>query len=246
MKALFIFAVLVCLSSCQTINFFSEPLDSREEYVLDSVFQYQSNYEYEIQTNDKISMSVWGHDDLSVGSVYGIYNSNEVYGKWLLVDAEGYIELPQIGSYYVRGSTIVELKKQFRNRYSYYIKNPIIDIKVLNKQVTIMGDLRETMVVNMDEDETTLMETLARAKALEFYSDITKVLVLRQDGPNVKVAKIDLSLKDQYLQQNIQLFPGDVVVVPSKKYKVFDRRVTDIIPFATVITAAAILMSSFN
>ena len=77
---------------------------------LDSSFVYNKNYQYRIRKDDKITISVWGQDELSVGSCYGIYNSNEVYGKWLMVDENGNIELPKLGSMKVLNVTLIELK----------------------------------------------------------------------------------------------------------------------------------------
>jgi polysaccharide export outer membrane protein len=68
---------------------------------------------------------------------------------------------------------------------------------------------------------------------------------LRQEGENVRVTNIDLTNPDDILNKNIQLHPGDVVIVPSKKNKEFDKRVSIIIPFTSTITAAAILIGLF-
>ncbi|RZJ33961.1 MAG: hypothetical protein EOO18_08660, partial [Chryseobacterium sp.] len=67
---------LLVLFSCKTYNVLEEekPSTSMQD------FSFDPNYEYKIRKDDKITLSVWGQDDLSVGSVYGIYNSNEVYG----------------------------------------------------------------------------------------------------------------------------------------------------------------------
>jgi polysaccharide export outer membrane protein len=86
-------------------------------------FSYDPKYEYKIRKDDKITLSVWGQDDLSVGSVYGIYNSNEVYGKWLLVDINGNIEIPRLGTTNVIGKTIPELKEEIKTKLKKWLVN---------------------------------------------------------------------------------------------------------------------------
>jgi polysaccharide export outer membrane protein len=55
---------------------------------------------------------------------------------------------------------------------------------------------------------------------------------------------VDLTDASDYLKRNIQIFPGDLVVVPSKKYKEFDKRISTIIPLASTTTAVAILLGA--
>jgi len=241
------FFVLLLLSSCTTQNIFStsEPYLPAEVEAQDSVFAYTPDYQYHIRKNDKISISVWGQDELSVGSVYGIYNSNQVYGKWLLVDAEGKIEVPKIGTMPVAGQTIIELKRMLSDRFAKWVKNPIVDVKILNKEITVLGEVRDPQVVQIDSDQKSVLEIIATCKGLDFYANLENIKVLRQHGENVHVATLDLSEPGDYLRKNIQLHPGDVLIVPSRKHKNFDKRLGTIIPFTTTATAAAVLMGTF-
>ena len=232
--------------SCKTQNLLVEKRAKQEGVnVLDSTFSYDPAYEHSIRKDDKLSISVWGQDELSVGSVYGIYNSNEVYGKWLLVDQRGNIELPKFGSFHVEGYTLPELKDSLRNIYQRWILTPVVDVKVLNKEITILGEVRNPTVIHVDKDRNSLLEMISKTGGFEFYANLRHVKVLRQQGEHVHVADIDLTHSGNYLAKNIQLHPGDIVIVPSKRYKTFDKRISTIIPFTSTITAAAILMSAF-
>ena len=230
--------------SCKTTNLFTEE-QKEQAATVDSVFMNNTNYQYHIRKDDKITISIWGQDEISVGSTYGIYNSNEVYGKWLMVDAAGNIEVPRIGTLNVENLTIIEFKTLLKKIISEWVKNPIIDVKILNREITVLGEVRDPQVINIDKERNTLLETIARCKGFEFYANVKRIKVLRQVGTSVYVANIDMSKKGNYLMQNINLYAGDVVIVPSKKHKDFDKRVSTIIPFTTTITAAAIFMGLF-
>ena len=69
--------------------------------------------------------------------------------------------------------------------------------------------------------------------------------VLRQDGNDVRMVSVNLAQSGDYFAKNIQVQPGDVVLVPSRKYKEFDRRISVLIPFTTAITAGSILLGLF-
>lgn len=245
MKYLVFLSLVLAIVSCKTTNLFEDEIKSKTPVPLDKSFSYNPDYQYRIRKDDKISISVWGQDELSVGSSYGIYNSNEVYGKWLMVDEKGNIEVPKIGTVYALNKTTIALKDSLKQRFSTWVINPIVDVKVLNREITVLGEVRDPQVITVDKEHNSLMEMVARCKGFEFYANLKLIKVLRQEGPNVKVATIDLSKSGDYLSKNIQLLPGDVVIVPSKKYKEFDKRVSTIIPFTTTITAAAILIGTF-
>lgn len=236
------------LSSCTTSNLFMESARQVDASVeaLDSIFFDNPEYEYHIRVDDKINVSVWGQDELSVGSVYGIYNSNEVYGKWLLVDANGNVEFPRIGTMRVGNMTVSALKDSLVSIYGQWLVNPVVDVKVMNKEITVLGEVRNPQVVTIDTEQTRLLEIIARANGFEFYANIKRIKVLRQVGEHVYVANIDLSENDSYLRRNIVLYPGDVVIVPARNSKRFDRQITNIIPFTSTATAVAILMNAFN
>lgn len=231
------------LTACKTQNLFTES-GRVNRGAIDSVFQYDPNYEYVIRKNDKISISVWGQDELSVGSSYGIYNSNEVYGKWLLVDQSGNIEVPRYGTFHVEGFRLTDLKVTLKTMFGKWIVNPIVDVKVLNKEITVLGEVRNPTVLTVDKDDNTLLEVISRTGGFEFYANLRHVKVLRQSGPHVHVATIDLTKSANLLAGNVQLHPGDFVIVPSRKSKVFDKRISTIIPFASTATAAAILLGA--
>lgn len=232
------FFFLMLLVSCKTYNVLEEEQATRNM----QDFSYDPNYEYRIRKDDKITLSVWGEDDLSVGSVYGIYNSNEVYGKWLLVDINGNIEIPKLGTTPVVGKSVPELKEEIKTKLKKWLVNPIVDVKVLNKEIAVMGEVRNPAVIQVDKDQNTLLELVSKAGGFEMYANLKSIKILRQEGENVRVTNIDLTKMKDVPNQNILLHPGDYIIVPSKKSKDFDKRISTIIPFATVTSASAILI----
>ena len=234
------------LQACTVTNMLTEPGGKADNSVaaLDSIFYDNPDYQYHIKVDDKINISVWQQDELSIGSVYGIYNSNEVYGKWLLVDKNGNIEVPRLGTLRVEYMTVIALKDSLAARFGEWLVNPIVDIKILNKEISVLGEVRNPQVVTLDTEQARLLDIIARANGFEFYADIKRIKVMRQVGQNVHVANINLKQGDAYLKRNIALYPGDVVIVPAKNSKRLDRQLSNIIPFTSVATAVAILFNA--
>ena len=246
LKFILFLGIILLLDSCKTQNLFHfSPEKENEEIKLDSIFRYRADYQHIIEIDNKVNISVWGQDELSIGSVYGIYNSNEVYGKWLMVDANGNIEIPKIGTLMVKGMTLPMLKDSIKSLISQWIANPIVDVKVMNKEITLLGEFRNPAVIHVDKDNNSLLELVAKAGGFEYYANLKSIKVLRQDGPKVKIANIDLTIASDEGARNIQLRPGDIIIAPSKKNKEFDKRISTIIPIATSATSAAILIGAF-
>lgn len=245
----FIGCIALLLTSCRTANVLMDSRKERKvaaESKLDTLFTYNKNYEYKIRKNDKISISVWGQDELSVGSIYGVYNSNEIYGKWLMVDANGMIEIPKIGSFNAVNYTVTQFKDTLQKQIGEWIKNPIVDVKILNKEITLIGELKAPQVHVVDKERNTLLELVTKSGGFDFYADLKHIKVIRPCGDTVATAILNITRSGDYYKKNIQLYPGDIVIVPSKWNKEFDKRVTTIVPFTASISAFVLVYKLFT
>lgn len=248
MRISFLWGIIICsLWSCKTQNLWQESRRNlkKQETKIDSVFMFDPCYEYTIKKDDKISISVWGQDEWSIGSTFGIYNSNEVYGKWLMVDINGNIEVPKIGSICVEGFSVAGLKGFLEEKFSKWLTKPIVDVKVLNKEITVLGEVRNPGIIKIDKDNNSLFEMIAKSGGFGDYANLKWVKVMRQEDEHVRLANLDLSYQGDYYLQNIQLRSGDIVVVPSKGHKNFDKRIGTLLPFTSIATAAAVLIGTF-
>ena len=243
----YISVVFLILTSCKTQNILEKSRSELRmlEVDMDSSFFYNPEFEYRIKHGDKLSVSIWHHDDLSVGSAYSIYNAYEVSGRWVMVDANVMAALPGIGEYYVEGFTANQLKDSIVGVLSAYIKEPIVNVKVLNKTITVLGEVNAPGKLKIEKDQISVLELVASCGGFSTFANLKYVQVLRQDGNDVRMVSVNLAQSGDYFAKNIQVQPGDVVLVPSRKYKEFDRRISVLIPFTTAITAGSILLGLF-
>lgn len=208
-------------------------------------FAVSPDYEYRLRKDDKISVSIWDHEELSVGSIYGIYNSNEVYGKWLLVDASGRITLPKVGPFAVEGLTIRQAEDALRTTLAKWIVNPVVHLTVLNREITLLGDVNTPGRQLLDKERNSLVDVLGRGGDFGVYADKRRVQIIRQEGEQTLTTCLDLTRFDQLAQHNLTVLPGDVIYVPSRGSKVFDRRSQSVIPVASAISTLIILAKLF-
>lgn len=195
-----------------------------------------------LKPDDKISVSIWGHDDLSVGSIFGIYSSNEVYGKWVLINQNGEAVLPKLGSVCLYGLTTEGAASILRELYGEFIVKPIIVVKVLNREVTILGEVGTPGNYLLEKESNSLIEIIGRAGGMNFYSNKKEVKLIRN---NVEYY-FDLTKMEDFSLNNINLQSGDVLYIPSRKGKMIDKKAPTLIPFTSVITTIGLMISILN
>ncbi|RYY14993.1 MAG: polysaccharide export protein [Cytophagaceae bacterium] len=201
-----------------------------------------SDYQYRIRKDDKISLTVFDHEELSIGSVYSHYSVNENEGKWELVDAAGNLNVAKIGDYHVEGLTLPEAEQQLEKQLGKWIVNPQITLKVLNKEVTVLGEVNLPGNARLDKDHNTLVQVLGKAGDFGVYADKRRVKLVRQVGATTQATELDLTKLSFFEQSNILVLPGDVVYVPSKNGKQFDRKAPSILGVASIVSAIFIII----
>jgi polysaccharide export outer membrane protein len=195
-----------------------------------------ADYQYRLRKDDKISISVWEHDELSMGSVYSLYSVSENEGKWVLVDASGNLNVPKIGRYRVEGLTVPEAEAQLEKVMSKWVVNPQITLKVLNLQTTVLGEVNAPGNQHLDKERNTLVEVLGKAGDFGIYADKRHVKVLRQNPAGTRATEVNLMTMSGFERDNLVILPGDVVYVPSKNGKQFDRKAPSILGVASIIS----------
>jgi polysaccharide export outer membrane protein len=231
---LIIVAIAFLLSSCSYQNIF----ETKQQNSITELLTADTTYEHIITVDDKISVSVWNHDNMSIGSLFGIYSSNQVYGKWVMVDAAGYIMVPKIGKVRLGGLTCLEAADTLTSIYSEILVDPNLVVKVLNREVTVLGEVRSPGKYILEKEGNTLTEILGNTQGFDFYADKKKIQLIR----NNRSYQIDFT---KLINNNHQILvqAGDVINVPSRKGKLIDKKAPTIIPFASALTALAVIVS---
>jgi polysaccharide biosynthesis/export protein len=234
-----IFMLLMGLYSCKSYNLMGRAKHKSDIYQLikDTV-----TYHYSIREDDKISVSIWDHENVSIGSIFGIYNSNEVYGKWLLVDSTGQIALPKIGKFKIVGLTCENAADSLTAIYDKFINNPIVVVRVLNKDVTVLGEVRNPGTYSLDKDKNYILDAVGRAGGFDFYANTRKITLIRNENGVTREYIMDFTTENAAKFNQIPIHPGDIIQVPTRSAKIVDKRAPIIVPFASAITAVIVLI----
>ncbi|PRD48309.1 sugar transporter [Sphingobacterium haloxyli] len=159
-------------------------------------------------------------DDGSVSTV--VDRTNGGY----MIDYNGNIDFPILGTLHVEGLTVDEVKDLVRSSLiaKEYITNPTVKVELLNLKVTMMGAVGN-QVLQVPEGQITLLDAIARSGGLDVVADPQAVLVIREENGIRKKYVNDIESKSifdsptYYLQQNdiVYVEPRTAVMTPREQ-----------------------------
>lgn len=130
------------------------------------------------------------------------------------VRPDGRITLPLIGDVMAGGLTPAKLKDTLTQSLSEYIKSPQVSVfvqQVNSKKYYITGEINRTGAFPLITP-ITVFEAISNAGGLKEYANGKKIVVWRA-GKRFEFNYKEV-VKGKKLEQNIQIEPGDHIIVP--------------------------------
>jgi polysaccharide export outer membrane protein len=165
-----------------------------------------------------------------------------------LIDKSGEIDFPVIGKVKISGLSAEEVRVLLRQKLNDYLKDPIINIRLKNFTVTILGEVNRPGTYPISGERITILEALGYAGDLTVKGIRENVMVIRDfDGTKV-YTRLDLTKKEAMSSPVFYLTQNDVVYVEPNKSAItassLDNRATIAVSIASVlITSAALLLT---
>lgn len=157
--------------------------------------------DYVLGTGDVLHISVWDEPQLTVTAT---------------VRPDGKISMPLLYDVSVAGMTPDGLQKSLADQLTRFVRKPNVTVTVQeihSRMVFITGEVQRPgaypLLASMN-----VVQLVARSGGLTDFAKQKKIYVLRAD----KTTRVDVNyekvLRGQASQQNVDLAPGDTVVVP--------------------------------
>jgi polysaccharide export outer membrane protein len=140
-----------------------------------------------------------------------------------LVDKDGNINFPILGQVAAAGKTQKQLSQHISSLLTErkLLVDPIINIRLLNFRVTVLGEVARPTVVNVPTGKISFMEALGMAGDMTLYAKRNNVLLVRQEDGKKITRRIDLTESSQlFTSPYYYLQPNDVIYVGSNKTKI--------------------------
>ena len=138
--------------------------------------------------------------------------------KGYLVDAEGYVDFPVIGKMKVAGLTLRNVKDMLCEKLRLnYVKDPVVEIRILNYRVTVLGEVRYPGVVIAPNHRMNLMEAVAAADDITLSGRRDNVMVIRENHGRREFARVNLNSRNAFANPYFYLKQNDIVYVEAAR-----------------------------
>ena len=133
-----------------------------------------------------------------------------------MVSEEGTIQFPVIGSVEVAGLTSFEVAEKIKSEINEYVTGAIVNVRVLNFQVTVLGEVKNPGTFDIEDDHISLPKALGLAGDLTIWGKRNNVLVMRELDGEKSEAYLDLTDSRVITSPFYYLKQNDVVYVEPK------------------------------
>jgi len=164
--------------------------------------------EYIIGAGDQLSIFVYRNPDLSEPGV--------------AVRPDGRISTPLIEDIVAAGKKPKELARELEKKLAKFIQDPNVTVIVRSfvgppdRQIRVIGEATEPTAIPY-RDHMTLLDVMIATKGLTKYASGNRAVIVRID-PDGKRRSINVKLsdliKDGDISQNIEMVPGDTLIIP--------------------------------
>ena len=196
----------------------------KEKNIAESKINQAVFYGAHIQSGDVLDIKVTAFDENAVRpfNLYSMNNSTspgqmngqtaQLAPQGYLVDNEGFIYFPVLGKLYIKGMTLAQLRADLEKRLLTYLAEPLVSIKQLNFNITVLGEVKKPGQYTNPSDKITVLQALGLAGDMTDYGNRTNVKLIREEEGISKTYVIDFTDKNitsspyYYMQQNDVLY----------------------------------------
>jgi polysaccharide export outer membrane protein len=130
-----------------------------------------------------------------------------------LVDVNGNIEFPVLGTLKLGGLDRVQATALIKNLLKEYIKDPIINLRTVNFKVTVLGEVHKPGSYTIQNDRVTILEALGLAGDLTIQAERKNMLVIREENGKKTYNRVDMTSEEFFNSSVYYLTQNDVIYV---------------------------------
>ena len=180
------------------------------------------------------------------------YVGGDTYGQQrvlgYLVDKEGSIDFPILGSIKVEGLSRNQLRELIKKMLidGGYLNDPIITVNFLNFKISVHGEVNSPGSFYISGERITLLEALSMAGDLTIYGRRDRVAVIREAKGELMILYHDLSSTDLFSSPCYYLQQNDVVYVEPNKRRAQQSKINQNNNVGVWLSVVSVLFTALN
>ena len=136
------------------------------------------------------------------------------------VDSNGDIDFPVLGKVHIEGMSKENLATYIKNEIitKNLIKDPTVTVEFKNLTISVLGEVKQPGLFNIDRSNITLLDGLSMAGDITIYGKRENIKVIRKENGVQKFYTVNLcSAKNLYSSPVYYLQQNDVIYVEPNK-----------------------------
>lgn len=250
-QQLILLTIIIILNSCgtrQDIVYFQN-IDNA------GISNTLYNYDPAIRPDDMLTISVTALDQ-DAARPFNLFSSrfsiaegqSREEQQTYLVDSNGEIDFPVLGKIKLGGLNRLQSTELIKNMLKDYIKDPIVNIRIKNFKITVLGEVNRPGSFNIPNERITILEALGLAGDLTIQGLRNNVLVIREIEGKRETSRVDLTSQELFNSSFYYLIQNDVIYVEPNNSRVKSSTVGPntgemLRVISTLVTVAALIIT---
>ncbi len=163
-----------------------------------------------------------------------------------IIDKNGDIDFPVLGAVKIVGLSPEETKLLLKDKLSNYLKDPIINIRLKNFTVSVLGEVSRPGTYPVNGEQITVLEAIGLAGDLTIKGIRQNVMVIRDFNGTKVYTRIDLTQKEALNSPVYYLTQNNIVYVEPNKSAItssaLDNRASIWVSIASVLITSTVLI----
>jgi polysaccharide biosynthesis/export protein len=253
-SSIWIFMLLSATTSCVS---YKQLVNYQENFPDKTQMDVSNKPDIRIQANDVLGIKVFSTES-ELAAPFNL-NSDQLNSNLInieaiqlngyLVNQKGEIDFPVLGTLKWQGLSITEAKESLLLKLKQHLKDPVVNLRLLNFRVTVSGEVRNPGAFTILNERISLLDALALAGDLTDYADRGDVLLVRENNGVRSLNKINLQSANFFQSEHYYLKQNDLVYVKPIKAKAgaVQDQTSKTVPIVTAVaTIAAVLIALFS
>ncbi|HWZ68995.1 MAG TPA: XrtA/PEP-CTERM system exopolysaccharide export protein [Stellaceae bacterium] len=166
--------------------------------------------EYRIGPGDALNIFVWRNPELTLT---------------VPVRPDGRLSIPLVEDVVAIGKTPTTLAREFEERLSKYVKEPLVTVIVegfvgpIPEQIRVIGEAAQPRALPYRADMT-LLDVMIAVGGLTRYAAGNDSVIIRtaQGEQNTYSVHLNSLIRDGDIESNVALRPGDILIIPQRLF----------------------------
>ncbi|WDF68985.1 polysaccharide export protein [Sphingobacterium oryzagri] len=237
--------ILFFLNSCavKNIPYFQDlPVDSARVVketarFTEPVIQFDDILSVTIQTIDPATAAV-ANQAVSESAANGL-TVQQITG--FLVDKNGSIQIPMIGSVQVAGLTTYQARERILEQARQFYKEPTVHVRFANYKITVLGEVTRPAAYTVPNEKVTILDAIGMAGDLTIYGKRENVLLIREQNGKKELVRLNLNDSKLFQSPYYYLKQNDVLYIEPGESKSASRNAARTQTYALITSAASLI-----